>query len=66
MRAKTPGDATPEAESTFSPHEIIARAQTALGVTPEAAAGALSGCTEPLTIAEARERVQAWINREVK
>lgn len=66
MKGKPAGDVTPEPESTYSPADIISRAQTALGVAPEVAAGALSGLTEPITITEARERVADWKNREVK
>lgn len=55
-----------EPESTYPVQEIIARAPTALGVSPEAAAGALSGCTEPMTLSEARQRAAEFLNREVK
>lgn len=60
------GDASPEPETQYAPAEIIAGAQKALGVAPEVAAGALSGITEPITLTVARERVTAFLQKEVK
>lgn len=55
-----------EPETTYPVTELIARAPAALGVSPEVVAGALSGCTDPLTITEALKRVTAFLNQEVR
>lgn len=66
MAEKKAGAPVPEPESTYTPAELIDNAKAVLGVAPEAVAGALSGRTEPLTVAEAREMVAAFLNREVR
>lgn len=56
----------PEPETAYPVAELVSRAQKALGVSSEAAAGALSGVRGPLTLTEAKKQVTAWLSREVR
>ena len=53
-------------ETAYSIDRLIAEAPSFLGCEPHVAAGALHGTDkEFLTIAEAKEAVEAWLAREV-
>jgi len=52
-------------EPTFTAAELIAAAEQVFGVRPELMAGALYGLKDPITRAEARKRLDAFLNKEV-
>lgn len=63
--AKT--ETTPDNTPVYSPEEICANSETAFGVKPEVAAGALYGSGKSaFTIAEVKALIEAFKRKEVR
>lgn len=56
----------PEESSKYEKRELIAAAKNVFGVKPEIMAGALYGVTEPITVEDAKARLDKFRKKEVR
>lgn len=65
---KTAGESkAAEPEEAIEVERLVAESRGFLGVPPHVAAGALSGVTKSsITVADAKKRVDKWLETEVK